>query len=102
MRDATGEETSAARETFAIYGFEIKRGRHPLTYGESIWNSTLAKILVTVTVNGSNESVIYFDHNATTPLLLEARQAWLDACEEFPGNPSSTHRLGARADNALN
>jgi cysteine desulfurase len=46
--------------------------------------------------------VIYFDHNATTPLLPEARQAWLDAVEKYPGNPSSPHRLGARADNALN
>jgi len=46
--------------------------------------------------------VIYFDHNATSPLLPAARQAWLEACEQFPGNPSSPHRLGARADNALN
>jgi cysteine desulfurase len=45
--------------------------------------------------------VIYFDHNATTPLIAEARQAWLDACETYPGNPSSPHRLGARADKAL-
>ncbi len=46
--------------------------------------------------------MIYFDHNATTPLLPEARQAWLDASDKFTGNPSSPHRLGARADNALN
>lgn len=46
--------------------------------------------------------MIYFDHNATTPLLPEARQAWLDACENFVGNPSSPHRLGARAEAALN
>jgi cysteine desulfurase len=45
--------------------------------------------------------VIYFDHNATSPLLPEARQAWLDASEKFPGNPSSPHRLGSRADAAL-
>lgn len=46
--------------------------------------------------------MIYFDHNATTPLLPQARQAWLDAAERFVGNPSSPHRLGARAENALN
>lgn len=46
--------------------------------------------------------MIYFDHNATTPLLPEARQAWLDACENFVGNPSSPHRLGSRAETALN
>jgi cysteine desulfurase len=45
--------------------------------------------------------MIYFDHNATTPLLPEARAVWLDAVERFVGNPSSPHRLGARADAAL-
>lgn len=45
--------------------------------------------------------MIYFDHNATTPLLPVARQAWLEAVERFIGNPSSPHRVGARADNAL-
>jgi cysteine desulfurase len=45
---------------------------------------------------------MYFDHNATTPLLPAARQAWLDATEQFIGNPSSPHRIGARAEVALN
>jgi cysteine desulfurase len=45
--------------------------------------------------------MIYLDHNATSPLLPQARMAWLDAVEQFPGNPSSPHRLGARADRAL-
>jgi len=45
--------------------------------------------------------MIYFDHNATAPLLPRAREAWLAATEEYPGNPSSPHRLGARADTAL-
>jgi cysteine desulfurase len=45
--------------------------------------------------------VIYFDHNATTPLHPEARRAWLEAADRFPGNPSSPHRLGSRADHAL-
>jgi cysteine desulfurase len=48
-----------------------------------------------------HDSVIYFDHNATSPLLPEARAAWLDAEDRFPGNPSSPHRVGARADAAL-
>ncbi len=46
--------------------------------------------------------VHYFDHNATSPLHPAARQAWLDATEKFIGNPSSPHRVGARADAALN
>ncbi len=45
--------------------------------------------------------MIYFDHNATTPMLPEARQAWLDATEKFVGNPSSPHRIGSRADAAV-
>jgi cysteine desulfurase len=45
--------------------------------------------------------MLYFDHNATHPLSPVARQAWLDATERFIGNPSSPHRLGARAEAAL-
>ncbi|MEW6156412.1 MAG: cysteine desulfurase family protein [Verrucomicrobiota bacterium] len=45
--------------------------------------------------------MIYFDHNATSPMLPQARQAWLEAVQNFPGNPSSPHRIGARADAAL-
>ena len=47
------------------------------------------------------ESMLYFDHNATSPLCAAAREAWLDAISRYPGNPSSPHRLGARADAAL-
>jgi cysteine desulfurase len=46
--------------------------------------------------------VLYFDHNATHPLSPRAREVWLDATERYIGNPSSLHRLGARADRALN
>jgi len=45
--------------------------------------------------------VRYFDHNATHPLSSTARQAWLDATERFIGNASSPHRIGDRADRAL-
>ena len=47
---------------------------------------------------GYGLAVLYFDHNATTPLLREAREAWLEASEKFIGNPSSPHRIGSRAD----
>jgi cysteine desulfurase len=46
-------------------------------------------------------AVLYFDHNATHPISRAARAAWLDAVERFPGNPSSPHRLGQRAERAL-
>src|SRR5258706_3693856 len=45
--------------------------------------------------------MIYFDHNATAPVIPDARQAWLEATEQFIGNPSSPHRIGMRADAAL-
>jgi len=45
--------------------------------------------------------MLYFDHNATTPLLAAAREAWLDAADRYAGNPSSPHRIGQRADQAL-
>lgn len=43
----------------------------------------------------------YFDHNATSPVCPAARAAWLAALDRFPANPSSPHRLGARAETAL-
>ncbi|MBX3747012.1 MAG: aminotransferase class V-fold PLP-dependent enzyme [Verrucomicrobiae bacterium] len=43
----------------------------------------------------------YFDHNASSPLIEAARLAWLDSAHRTPGNPSSPHRPGARADHAL-
>ena len=45
--------------------------------------------------------MLYFDHNATYPISVVARSAWTEAVERFVGNPSSPHRLGARADAAL-
>lgn len=46
--------------------------------------------------------MIYFDYNATAPLLPEAREAWLRVSEQFIGNASSPHRLGGRAEAVLN
>lgn len=51
--------------------------------------------------SGSLSGVRYFDHNATHPLSATARAAWLDAVEKYPANPSSPHRLGGRAEAAL-
>lgn len=39
----------------------------------------------------------FFDHNATTPLLPEAKAAWLEASEQHWLNPSSPYRAGAAA-----
>lgn len=39
---------------------------------------------------------LYFDHNASAPLLPQARDAMLEALTEA-GNPSSVHREGRRA-----
>jgi cysteine desulfurase len=45
--------------------------------------------------------MIYFDHNATAPVMREAREAWLEATEHNPGNASSPHQIGGRAGAAL-
>jgi cysteine desulfurase len=41
--------------------------------------------------------MIYFDHNATTPILPEVNDVMKQAMEEFWGNPSSTHSKGRQA-----
>ena len=45
--------------------------------------------------------MIYFDYNATAPVMREAREAWLDVTEKTGGNPSSMHQAGSRAAIAL-
>ena len=45
--------------------------------------------------------MLYFDHNATAPVIREARDAWLDATENIHGNPSSPHAFGAAANKAM-
>lgn len=43
---------------------------------------------------------IYLDHAATTPLLPQAREAWLEGAAHW-ANPSSPHKLGRAARAAL-
>lgn len=43
----------------------------------------------------------YFDHNATTPLLPEAREAWLEASAKHWHNASGLYREGATAKRKL-
>lgn len=45
--------------------------------------------------------MIYLDHNATTPVLPEVRDAMLPLLGENFGNPSSVHEAGRLARNAL-
>jgi len=45
----------------------------------------------------SPADTVYLDHNATTPLLPEAREAMLEALGDAFGNPSSGHWAGRRA-----
>ena len=45
--------------------------------------------------------MLYFDHNATAPVMREARNAWLEATEKIHGNPSSPHQFGVAANKAL-
>jgi len=45
--------------------------------------------------------MLYFDHNATAPVMREAREAWLEATEKIHGNPSSPHAFGMAANKAM-
>jgi cysteine desulfurase len=45
--------------------------------------------------------LVYLDHNATTPLHPAAREAMLPWLGEQHGNPSSIHRFGQAARNAV-
>jgi cysteine desulfurase len=45
--------------------------------------------------------MLYFDYNATAPVMREAREAWLHATEKIHGNPSSPHTFGASANKAM-
>src|SRR5579859_6351947 len=45
--------------------------------------------------------MIYFDYNATAPVMREAREAWLNVTEKTGGNPSSMHQIGSQAAIAL-
>lgn len=49
----------------------------------------------------SDLAMPYFDHNATTPLLPAAREAWLLAQDETWANPASPYRIAARAHRIL-
>ncbi|HSH09676.1 MAG TPA: cysteine desulfurase family protein [Oceanipulchritudo sp.] len=45
--------------------------------------------------------MLYFDWNATAPLLPAAREAWIEADEKFWANPSTPYRMGVQARLAL-
>jgi cysteine desulfurase len=45
--------------------------------------------------------MLYFDHNATAPVMREAREAWLEATDKIHGNPSSPHAFGLAAQKAM-
>ena len=47
------------------------------------------------------EALIYFDHNATTPVRPEVAAAMQPALADLYGNPSSLHREGQRARAAI-
>jgi cysteine desulfurase NifS len=54
-----------------------------------------------VEVRGAPRRRVYLDHNATTPVAPEVREAMLPFLGEECGNPSSIHATGNRARTAL-
>lgn len=55
---------------------------------------------VAMALNADSDPV-YFDHNATTPVLPEVLEAMLPYLREHFGNPSSGHVIGQRAHAAV-
>jgi cysteine desulfurase len=55
-----------------------------------------SSVLASAALRVEIKSVLYFDHNATTPLAPAAREAWLRAQDEAWQNPSGLYRSGAR------
>lgn len=51
--------------------------------------------------HSASSAALYLDHNATSPLLPEAREALLDALDTAWANPSSPHAAGRRAASVL-
>jgi len=51
--------------------------------------------------NSDIDDIVYLDNNATTPLAPEVLEAMLPFLRDDFGNPSSIHRLGRRAKDAL-
>ena len=45
--------------------------------------------------------MIYFDHNATTPIIPEVKEVMAEAMEKYWGNPSSAHTMGKIAAEEL-
>lgn len=45
--------------------------------------------------------MIYWDHNATSPLRLKVKERILEALELYEGNPNSSHTLGQTARSAI-
>lgn len=59
------------------------------------------QIEVVTSDNGQAQLPMYFDYNATTPLLSEVADAMLPFLYEHFGNPSSMHVFGNRTKHAL-
>jgi len=45
--------------------------------------------------------MIYLDHNATTPIAPEVREAMLPYLTEEWGNPSSSYRFGSKLQDGI-
>ncbi len=50
---------------------------------------------------GREKTKVYFDHNATSPVAREAREAMTPFLDEKFGNPSSVHQTGREAREAV-
>ena len=80
---------------------DIRQGELVDTYARSAFEDTRRKAAkygaMGSTIRATKPRLIYLDHNATTPIAPEVREAMLPYLEQDFGNPSSTHAYGAAA-----
>ena len=57
--------------------------------------------LIFLSLWGQNSSVIYLDHNATTPVLPEVLEAMMPYLTTEWGNPSSAYKFGAKVKSVI-
>jgi cysteine desulfurase len=77
----------------------LNRRGAPLDFSAGF--NTRAGVRIPTVYNISVMEPVYLDHNATTPLLPRVRAAMLPWLGGRHGNPSSLHRFGQEARNAV-
>jgi cysteine desulfurase len=87
---------------FTIHGFTFHRSRHvPITNHQPALDTSEPAFDPTRSAEYNGTMPIYLDNNATTKPAPQVVEAMLPYLTEWYGNPSSVHRFGQRARQAI-